>query len=126
MGKGRGKCDEEAILDILDELDLHAFSEIHYQDKSKSNALIESLKVGLTRVLDYAYNDGFINIRAVLKKNNVFEIENEVAQLNLEFFKYHLDNPKLLSQLYLHLMNLLQLSNFLELFDFALENGDPP
>jgi hypothetical protein len=84
------------------------------------------LKVGLTSVLDYAYNDGFINIRAVLKKNNVFEIENEVAQLNLEFFKYHLDNPKLLSQLYLYLMNLLQLSNFLELFDYALDNGDPP
>jgi hypothetical protein len=27
ISKGRGKCDEEGILDILDELDLHAFSE---------------------------------------------------------------------------------------------------
>lgn len=126
ISKGKGKCNEEALLDLLDELDLHAFSEIQTPEKTKSNALIESLSIGLNNVLDYAYNDGFINIRAVIKRNNVFEIENEVAQLNLVFFKHHLDNPKLISHLYLYLMDLLQLSNFLEIFDFALDNGDPP
>ncbi len=122
----KGKHDEETILDLLDELDLHAFTEYHSPDNKKTNALIDSLNAGLIGILDYAYNDGFINIRAVLKKNNVLEIENEIAQLNLTFFKSHLDNSKLITQLYHYLMNILQLSNFLEIFDFALDNGDPP
>lgn len=122
----KGKRDEETILDLLDELDLHAFTEYHSPANTKTNALIDSLNAGLTGILDYAYNDGFINIRAVLKKNNVLEIENEIAQLNLTFFKSHLDNSKLITQLYHCLMNILQLSNFLEIFDFALDNGDPP
>jgi hypothetical protein len=76
--------------------------------------------------MDYAFNDGFINIRAVMKKNNVYEIENDVAQFNVNFFKYHFDNLKILRSYYSYILDFLQLSNFLEIFDFVLEQGDPP
>jgi hypothetical protein len=73
----------------------------------KSNALIESLSIGLTKVMDYAFNDGFINIRAVMKKNNVYEIENDVAQFNVSFFKNHFENLKILKSYYFYILDFL-------------------
>jgi hypothetical protein len=65
-------------LDLLDELDLFAFTELKINGRA-TNALNESLTKGLEVIVDYAFNDGFINIRSVLKNNNVFEIENDIA-----------------------------------------------
>jgi hypothetical protein len=117
--------EEEALLDKLDELDLFAFTPYEQEDGTSTNILIEALKVGLTGVLDYAFNDGFINIRAVLKRNNVFEIENEVALFNVGFFSEHFNNLNYLKKLYYYFIDFMQLSNFLELFDYALDPEIP-
>jgi len=62
--------------------------------------------LGLQSIVDYAFNDGFINLRAVLKTNNVFEIENEVSNFNLSFFTPVM-NDKYSRKLYYNLIDLL-------------------
>jgi hypothetical protein len=106
LSKGKN-CDEETLLDLMDDLDLHTFTEIQTGQNKKSNALIESLTIGLTKVLDYAFNDGLINIRAVMKKNNFYEIKNELALFDISFFKNHFDNLKLLKRYYSHMVDFL-------------------
>jgi hypothetical protein len=106
LSKGKN-CDEETLLDMLDDLDLHTFTEIQTGKNKKSNALIESLTIGLTKVLDYAFNDGLINIRAVMKKNNFYEIKNELALFDISFFKNHFDNLKLLKRYYSNMVDFL-------------------
>ena len=79
-------CDSEQYLDILDELDLFAFSEIQVKG-FKTNALVEGLSRGFESIIDYGLRDGYVNIRAILKKNNIFEIENDISQFNITYFQ---------------------------------------
>ena len=115
----------EELLNLLDELDLFAFCEIEIQGK-KTNALIEALSRGLEAVLDYAFNDGFINIRSVLKQNNVFEIENDIAHFNVSYFKNHFGDLKFMKKLYFYLIDFLQLSSFLEIFINVITQCEKP
>lgn len=73
---------------MLDDLDLFAFSEVMLEGR-KTNALIEALARGFDTIIDYAFNDGYINVRSILKKNNLFEIENDIAHFNVSYFKNH-------------------------------------
>ena len=47
--------------------------------EEKSNSLIEVFKRGFENTIEYIFYDGFVNIRAILKKNNKYETLNEVA-----------------------------------------------
>lgn len=70
--------DQKEISNLLEELDLFAFNEI-YMGEEKSNSLIEVFKRGFENTIEYIFYDGFVNIRAILKKNNKYETLNEVA-----------------------------------------------
>jgi hypothetical protein len=70
--------DNEEFLDLLDDLDLFAFSELQINGE-KSNALLEGLNRGFSSIIDYAFTEGFVNVRATLKKSNIYEIENDVS-----------------------------------------------
>lgn len=52
----------------------------------KTNALLEAFNLGIDLVSDYFLNEDYFNIRSTLKKNNPFEIENEISQVNVSFF----------------------------------------
>jgi hypothetical protein len=57
-----------------------------------------------------------------LKLNNPLEIENEVAAFNVSFFKTNMStNVNFLKKLYTNLIDIMQLSNFLDLFTFCTE-----
>jgi hypothetical protein len=80
--------------------------------------LIEALGKGFVKMIDYSFNEGFINVRSILRKANKFEINNELAQIHVDYFKNHESNFPLFSKMYYGLIDLLQLSNFLEIFDY--------
>ena len=105
-------------------LDLFAFCEVKIGGK-KTNALIEALSRGLEPIVDYAFNDGFISIRAVLKNTNPFEIENEPAPFNVSYFKNHISNHKFMRKLYYYLIDLLQLCDFSEILTSYVKHGPP-
>jgi hypothetical protein len=69
-------------------------------------------------MIDYSFNDGFINVRSILRRANRFEISNELSQIHVYYFRNHEDNLELFKKIYFHLIDLLQLSHFLEIFDY--------
>jgi hypothetical protein len=82
---------------------------------------------GFEKIIDFIFSEGFSNVRSCLKSNNKLEIENEVSAFNISFFQTHLvsSNIPLLKKLYTNLVDIMQLSNFLDLFTQALENPTP-
>jgi hypothetical protein len=54
--------------------------------------------------------------------NNHLEIDNEVALFNVSFFVSHMQQGELgmMKKLYYELVDLMQLSNFLEIFSSAM------
>lgn len=67
--------DSKEHLSILEDLDLFAFCEIKVNGQ-QSNALIQALKRGFDSMIEYCFNseEGFINIRSIIRKNNKFEV----------------------------------------------------
>jgi hypothetical protein len=65
-------------MDLIDELDLFAFCDI-VVDGRRTNALVESLSLGLLSLIDYCFSDGYINVRSVLRKINKYEISHELS-----------------------------------------------
>ena len=70
--------DIETNLQILDDLDLFAFSEITVNGK-QTNALLEALEFGLDKMIDYCFDEGFINIRSILRRTNRYEVNNVLS-----------------------------------------------
>ena len=78
---------------------------------------------GFDKIVDFIFSEGFSNVRSAMKLNNPLEIENEVAAFNVSFFKTNMStNINFLKKLYTNLIDIMQLSNFLDLFTFCLEN----
>jgi len=74
--------------------------------------------------VDFIFSEGFSNVRSALKLNNPLEIENEVAAFNVSFFKTNMStNVNFLKKLYTNLIDIMQLSNFLDLFTFCTEHS---
>lgn len=90
----------------------------------KTNVLVEAMHRGFDKMVDFIFSEGFSNVRSAMKLNNPLEIENEVAQFNISFFKTNMTatNIDFLKKLYTNLIDIMQLSNFLDLFTFCLEN----
>lgn len=109
--------DIEDNITLLENLDLFAYSEILVKGR-KTNALIEALSKGFIKMIEYSMDEGFINLRSILRKVNRFEIHNELTQIHVEYFKNHETNFKIFSKIYQYLIDLLQLSHFLEIFDY--------
>jgi hypothetical protein len=66
------------VIEIIDEIDLFAFRE--YEDKGrKTNIFQETLLLGIDPILDNMVQEGVYNLRAMLRKNNQFEIENDIS-----------------------------------------------
>ena len=116
--------DSETYLELIRDLDLFLFKDITVSNKGvdngkprQTNVLIEAMHRGFVTVVDYIFREGFTNIRAILKKNNQLEIENEVAQLNVSYFVTLIerDDLELLTKIYSYLVDLMQLGNFLEI-----------
>lgn len=86
----------------------------------KTNILVEALNRGLNEVSEYIWGEGLSNIRAALKKNNQLEIENEVSQFNVSFFHKLVEKGSLsgFKTAYQKFMDMMQLSNFMEIFTF--------
>lgn len=75
---------------------------------------------GFMKMVEFIFSEGYTNIRAILKKNNNLEIENEVASFNVSFFITHMDsNIIVIKKLYYYLVDLMQLSNFIEILSHA-------
>ena len=56
-----------------------------------SNILLESMHRGFEPIIDYLFNEGFSNIRAILKKKNHLEIEPEDSEFEISFFLVHME-----------------------------------
>jgi len=63
---------------MLEELDLFAYREITVNGE-QTNALLESLMLGIECLINYSFFDGFINVRSILRIVNKFEIHNELS-----------------------------------------------
>ena len=89
-----------------------------------TNVLVEAMHCGFENMIDYIFSEGFSNIRAILKVNNNLEIDNEVALFNTSYFLTHIDNNlPFLKKIYFNLIDLMQLSNFLEIFSYAIKGS---
>lgn len=98
--------DTDENLVILDDLDLFAFSDITVHGR-RTNALIEALSHGLEKMIEYCFEDGYINVRSILRKANKFEIQKELSQVHVFYFAYHEDNFDLFKKVYYYLIDLL-------------------
>lgn len=79
---------------------------------------------GLEDVVEYLFDEDHINLRAILKKNNMFEIDNEIAQYDVSFFNDHFHDIRLFKKLYIYLIDFLHLSSFLDIFHSFLTLDD--
>lgn len=70
--------DVEDYIQLLEDLDLFAFTDITVNGVT-SNAMIEAFNRGWKNMMQYIFDDGFINIRSILKMNNKFEYEEEIS-----------------------------------------------
>jgi hypothetical protein len=122
--------DDKELIELMQDLDLFLFREITVKNRlieggkaRKTNVLAEALHRGFDKAVDFIFSEGFSNVRSALKLNNPLEIENQVAVFNISFFKTHLSQGlNFLKKIYTNLIDIMQLSNFLDLFSFALEN----
>jgi hypothetical protein len=73
--------DSQRNIDILEILDLSLLREfvINSAANRKSNVLVEALNRNFKIMYEHILTEGYSNVRAVLKRNNRLEIENEVA-----------------------------------------------
>lgn len=99
MFESPNTVDDESHKAILEDLDLFAFSDITVKGR-KTNALVESLNRGFEHIINYAFIEGFINVRSILRKANKYELHNESAQLHVSYFGSHQDNFKLFKHIY--------------------------
>lgn len=65
------------------------------------------MNLGLIPVLDYALNEDQVNIRALLKRNNIYEVNNEIAFYDLGFFIKHLHREDTLMKIYSDIIDIL-------------------
>lgn len=99
----------------MQDLDLFLYKEIQVRNKNiengkprKTNVLIEAMHCGFEQMIDYIFSESFSNIRAIVKRNNQLEIENEVALFNISYFLTHINNnPALMKKLYFNLIDLM-------------------
>ena len=82
---------------MVDKLDLFQLQEISVRNQRveagkfrKTNILVEAMHRGFMKMVEFIFSEGYTNIRAILKKNNNLEIENEVASFNVSFFITHM------------------------------------
>jgi hypothetical protein len=122
--------DSQDVIELMQDLDLFLFREITVKNKRveggkprRSNILVEAMHRGFDKIVDFIFSEGFSNVRSAMKLNNPLEIENEVAVFNISFFKTNMQtNINFLKKLYTNLIDIMQLSSFLDLFTFCLEN----
>lgn len=120
-------------MQLVQDLDLFLFRKITVRNKHieggrprETNVLIEAFHRGFDSIIDYVFSEGYSNIRAVLKKSNPLEIENQVPPFDTSFFLTHLTSPSnnlaRLKKYYTLLVDLMQLSHFLDLFNHTLKS----
>lgn len=113
----------EELLDIIDDLDLLALGPLSLNGKD-TNVLLESLRLGLDPVVDYFMSEDYFNIRAALKRNNAFELDNEISHFNVSYLLGHVQrNPRFLKKMYFALVDIFQLSTFLEIFNHIAKDS---
>ena len=107
---------EKEYLELMQELDLFLFREIKVKNpivdggkERRTNILEEAMHRGFSSMIDYIFNEGFSNVRAVLRKKNSLEIENEITHLTVSFFITHMKKRNLpfLKKLYYYLIQLM-------------------
>lgn len=128
--ENEGAVDSEEHLELVQDLDLFLFKEITVKNRAieqgkprSTNVLLEMLHRGFSTVTDYIFTEGYSNVRAVLKKKNSLELENEVAQFNVSFFITLLarGDIEFLKKVYHQVADLMQLANFLEILREAVK-----
>jgi len=74
--------DSEDNLKVLEELDLFAFRTITVKKKG-TNALLQALKRGFMKMVNYCFSKetGFVNLRSIIRLNNKYEVQNDIAVL---------------------------------------------
>jgi hypothetical protein len=83
----------KALKHELNELDLFAFCELEVgSEGQRTNPLLEVLSQGMDDMVEYIFDKDFINVRSVLKRNNFYEIDNDIAQMNVSYFEPHFNN----------------------------------
>ena len=118
------------MIELMQDLDLFLFREITVKNPKidggkprRTNILVEAMHRGFDKIVDFIFSEGFSNVRSAMKLNNPLEIENEVAVFNISFFKTNMStNISFLKKVYTNLIDIMQLSSFLDLFTFCLEN----
>ena len=106
----------ERVLDLLDELDLFAYTKFTDKVGKETNALKESLRQGLEGVVNYTFNEGYDNIRAILKQSNCYEIEDTPSTFDLSFFEELSTNQPLFKKVYFYTIDFLDLPSVQTLF----------
>mmetsp|Transcript_40850 Transcript_40850/g.30064 ORF Transcript_40850/g.30064 Transcript_40850/m.30064 type:complete len:182 (+) Transcript_40850:234-779(+) len=125
MIKGQKLNTEEAI-ELIDEFDLFAYKDIRLDagPQKVTNVLIEGLNNGYMNLLNYCLEEGPLNVRSCLRTKNKFEILEETSQSYTRLFLVPKKKLLLFKQIYTHLVDILQLRNFIEVFEEVERNLD--
>jgi len=122
MIKGQ-KLDSDEGVQFIDDFDLFAYNDIIHNGKP-TNVLVESLNNGYMDLLNYCLEEGPLNVRCNLRCKNKFELLEETSQSHSQIFLIPKRKLSLFKQIYLYLIDILQLRNFLEVFDSIQQNSE--